>query len=113
MLLSLFKRKSEARHVAAVTGGGAATGTEALLRRLEWTVIRRLDGQLQGDHRTLMRGAGLDLEYGAQDNTVSGCRFFDISGTAVQIGDVLKDDHHPDDPRTIVKKQLGGELLHS
>jgi uncharacterized protein (DUF58 family) len=34
---------------------------EALLRRLEWTVLRRLDGLLQGDHRTLMRGAGLDL----------------------------------------------------
>ena len=34
---------------------------EALLRRLEWTVIRRLDGLLQGDYRTLMRGAGLDL----------------------------------------------------
>jgi uncharacterized protein (DUF58 family) len=32
-----------------------------LLRRLEWTVIRRLDGLLQGDYRTLMRGAGLDL----------------------------------------------------
>ena len=36
-------------------------GAEALLRRLEWTVIRRLDGLLQGDYRTLMRGAGLDL----------------------------------------------------
>ena len=34
---------------------------EALLQRLEWTVLRRLDGLLQGDHRTLMRGAGLDL----------------------------------------------------
>src|SRR5664280_490854 len=33
----------------------------ALLTRLEWTVLRRLDGLLQGDHRTLMRGAGLDL----------------------------------------------------
>jgi uncharacterized protein (DUF58 family) len=33
----------------------------ALLKRLEWTVLRRLDGLLQGDHRTLMRGAGLDL----------------------------------------------------
>src|SRR3978361_1681852 len=32
-----------------------------LLRRLECTVLRRLDGVLQGDHRTLMRGAGLDL----------------------------------------------------
>jgi uncharacterized protein (DUF58 family) len=32
-----------------------------VLRRLEWTVIRRLDGLLQGDYRTLLRGAGLDL----------------------------------------------------
>ena len=35
--------------------------SDALLRRLEWTVIRRLDGMLQGDYRTLLRGAGLDL----------------------------------------------------
>jgi uncharacterized protein (DUF58 family) len=34
---------------------------EALLKRLEWTVIRRLDGLLQGDYRTLWRGTGLDL----------------------------------------------------
>src|SRR4051794_24995332 len=34
---------------------------ELILRRLEWTVIRRLDGLLQGDYRTFMRGAGLDL----------------------------------------------------
>lgn len=35
--------------------------TDALLRRLEWTVVRRLDGLLQGDYRTLFRGFGLDL----------------------------------------------------
>ncbi len=34
---------------------------ESVLRRLEWTVIRRLDGLLQGDYRTLFRGFGLDL----------------------------------------------------
>jgi uncharacterized protein (DUF58 family) len=34
---------------------------ENLLRRLEWTVLRRLDGVLQGDYRTLWRGTGLDL----------------------------------------------------
>jgi uncharacterized protein (DUF58 family) len=34
---------------------------DALLRRLEWTVIRRLDGVLHGDYRTLFRGFGLDL----------------------------------------------------
>ena len=34
---------------------------DRLLRELEWKVIRRLDGLLQGDYRTLMRGSGLDL----------------------------------------------------
>jgi uncharacterized protein (DUF58 family) len=34
---------------------------ERILRRLEWTVIRRLDGMLHGDYRTLFRGSGLDL----------------------------------------------------
>ena len=34
---------------------------ESVLRRLEWTVIRRLDGILHGDYRTLFRGYGLDL----------------------------------------------------
>jgi len=45
---------------------------ERVLKRLEWTVIRRLDGLLQGNYRTLMRGAGLDLadlrEYQHQDD---------------------------------------------
>ena len=31
------------------------------MRRLEWTVIRRLDGLLHGDYQTLFRGFGLDL----------------------------------------------------
>ena len=34
---------------------------EKLLKKLEWTVIRRLDGLLHGDYRTLFRGFGLDL----------------------------------------------------
>ena len=34
---------------------------ERVLRRLEWTVLRRLDGLLHGDYRTLFRGFGLDL----------------------------------------------------
>ena len=38
-----------------------SSGAEALLHRLEWTVLRRLDGLLQGDYRTLWRGSGLDL----------------------------------------------------
>ena len=39
----------------------AAESAEQVLRRLEWTVLRRLDGLLQGHHRTLMRGHGMDL----------------------------------------------------
>ena len=38
-----------------------AGAAERILRRLEWTVIRRLDGLLQGDYRTLFRAAGHDL----------------------------------------------------
>jgi uncharacterized protein (DUF58 family) len=34
---------------------------ERVLQRLEWRVIRRLDGQLQGDYRTLLHGIGIDL----------------------------------------------------
>lgn len=47
-----------AAEVAAPATGGHA---EQVLRRLEWKVIRRLDGLLQGDYRTLLRGTGLDL----------------------------------------------------
>ena len=46
---------------AAATGGLAAPSTQALLQRLEWTVLKRLDGALQGDYRTLFRGQGIDL----------------------------------------------------
>ncbi len=47
---------------ADVPGGrGADMTAEPLLHRLEWTVLRRLDGLLQGDYRTLWRGTGLDL----------------------------------------------------
>jgi len=31
------------------------------LRRLQWHVVRRLDGRLQGDYRTLLRGNGTDF----------------------------------------------------
>ena len=45
---------------------------QKVLRRLEWTVIKRLDGQLQGDYRSLFRGAGLVLadlrEYQSHDD---------------------------------------------
>jgi uncharacterized protein (DUF58 family) len=53
-----------------------------LLQRLEWTVLKRLDGQLQGDYRSLFRGAGIvfaDLrEYQISDDV----RHIDWSVTA-------------------------------
>jgi uncharacterized protein (DUF58 family) len=49
-----------------------ASTPERTLRRLDWTIVRRLDGLLQGDYRTLFRGQGLDLadirEYVAGDD---------------------------------------------
>jgi len=63
-------------------GARAAKDAERLLRRLEWTVIRRLEGVLQGDYRTLFRGFGMDFadlhEYQAQDDV----RYIDWNVTA-------------------------------
>jgi uncharacterized protein (DUF58 family) len=39
----------------------ARTAPERLLARLEWRVLRRLDGRLLGDYRTAHRGTGTDL----------------------------------------------------
>ncbi len=38
-----------------------ASAPERLLRRLEWQVVRRLDGRLQGAYRTVFRGTGIDF----------------------------------------------------
>ena len=64
-----------------------ATGTanitpERLLLRLDWQVIRRLDGLLQGDYRTLFYGYGVDFadlrEYQPEDDI----RYIDWNVTA-------------------------------
>jgi uncharacterized protein (DUF58 family) len=46
---------------ASVSAAKKTSSAEAVLRRLEWTTLRRLDGLLHGDYRTLLRGVGLDL----------------------------------------------------
>jgi len=55
---------------------------EALLQRLEWRVVRRLDGLLQGNYASFFRGFGLDLaelrEYQYQDDV----RYIDWNVTA-------------------------------
>ena len=55
---------------------------EGLLLRLDWQVIRRLDGLLQGDYRTLFYGYGVDFadlrEYQPEDDI----RYIDWNVTA-------------------------------
>lgn len=55
---------------------------ERILQRLDWHVIRRLDGLLQGDYRTLFYGFGVDFadlrEYQAEDDI----RYIDWNVTA-------------------------------
>ena len=60
-----------------------ATSTpERILQRLDWQVIRRLDGQLQGDYRSLFYGYGVDFadlrEYQPEDDV----RYIDWNVTA-------------------------------
>ena len=84
----MFKFRSKARAEAKAAIAAAArptpkrTDPDALLRRLEWTVVRRLDGLLQGDYRTLLRGFGLDFadlrEYQPHDDV----RYIDWNVTA-------------------------------
>ena len=59
-----------------------ASPPERVLQRLDWQVIRRLDGLLQGDYRTLFYGNGVDLadlrEYQPGDDV----RYIDWNVTA-------------------------------
>jgi uncharacterized protein (DUF58 family) len=58
------------------------TAPEKILQRLDFTVLRKLDGVLQGDYRTLFYGFGIDLadlrEYQPQDDV----RYIDWNVTA-------------------------------
>ena len=60
----------------------SAQNPEAILQRLEWTVIRRLDGLLQGDYRTLFRGFGLDLAELREYQFGDDVRYIDWNVTA-------------------------------
>jgi uncharacterized protein (DUF58 family) len=60
----------------------SATTPESILLRLDWNVIRKLDGLLQGDYRSLFYGFGLDFadlrEYQPEDDI----RYIDWNVTA-------------------------------
>jgi uncharacterized protein (DUF58 family) len=55
---------------------------EKILQRLDWTVIRRLDGVLQGDYRTLFHGFGLDLADLREYQFTDDIRYIDWNVTA-------------------------------
>jgi uncharacterized protein (DUF58 family) len=46
---------------ASASAPDGGTAPERVLQRLDWTVVRRLDGLLQGDYRSLFRGNGVDF----------------------------------------------------
>jgi uncharacterized protein (DUF58 family) len=60
---------------SAPTSVRPVAAAEKILQRLEWQVIRRLDGVLQGNYRSLFRGNGIDLvdlrEYQPEDDVRS------------------------------------------
>ncbi|HTJ99215.1 MAG TPA: DUF58 domain-containing protein [Bordetella sp.] len=89
----MFGWRKSSRRVEAAEGASADAPrdvlartrkrrADALVRRLEWTVIRHLDGLLQGDYRTLFRGFGIDFvdlrEYQPGDDV----RYIDWNVTA-------------------------------
>jgi uncharacterized protein (DUF58 family) len=55
---------------------------ERILQRLDWQVIRRLDGLLQGDYRSLFYGAGLDLADLREYQPGDDIRYIDWNVTA-------------------------------
>ena len=70
------------RPKGAATAAPVAQTAEDVLHRIEWTVLRRLDGLLHGNYRTLLRGFGIDLadlrEYQVNDDA----RTIDWNATA-------------------------------
>ena len=60
----------------------SAQSPERVLQRLDWTVVRRLDGLLQGDYRTLFRGFGLDLAGLREYQMTDDVRYIDWNVTA-------------------------------
>jgi len=57
----MFRSRQKPKLVLVQPAKRPAESAESVLRRLEWTVLRRLDGVLQGNYLTLFRGLGIDL----------------------------------------------------
>lgn len=75
-------RTSPAEEAAPPVAPSRAPTPERILQRIDWQVIRRLDGLLQGDYRSLFYGYGVDFadlrEYQPEDDI----RYIDWNVTA-------------------------------
>jgi uncharacterized protein (DUF58 family) len=60
----------------------AALTPERILQRLDWQVIRRLDGLLQGNYRTLFYGDGVDFADLREYQPADDIRYIDWNVTA-------------------------------
>jgi uncharacterized protein (DUF58 family) len=70
-----------------------ARAPERILQRLDWHVVRRLDGLLQGNYRSLFYGSGLDFadirEYQPEDDV----RYIDWNVTARMEAPYVREYH--------------------
>ena len=78
-LLSPAKARQEPE---AIGSTGEPLDAESLLKRIDWTIVRKLDGILQGDYRSSVHGPGLRprrvREYQVEDDP----RYMDWNVTA-------------------------------
>jgi uncharacterized protein (DUF58 family) len=78
----MLHSKKAPEEPAIVGSTGEPLTAESLLQRIDWTVVRRLDGILQGDYRSMFTGQGYDLaevrEYQVDDDP----RYMDWNVTA-------------------------------
>lgn len=79
---TFLRKRTPKAEAPAIPATAPRVDVARLLHQLEWTVLRRLDGQLQGDYRQLLRGNGLEFadlrEYQPHDDV----RHIDWQATA-------------------------------
>src|ERR1700690_393185 len=85
----------------------AASAPERILQRLDWQVIRRLDGLLQGDYRSLFYGNGLDLAALREYQPGDDLRYIDWNVTARMDAPYVREYHEDREIRARFLLRLG------